>query len=275
MNIAGRHNGFDRDTTPAHRRWVTISAEGAVIEHLQLESVEGHADQDDHGNERMIRPERVVLDRLVSYRYRRPDADHALIVQPGPAKDDRLTELFCAHHAARGVDVWAVAATPYRIPDRVADSITLGHHISHQTGLPVFMMATRLGAAVAHRAVHASNVFWGAVLVGSAHDIACPITAQDNAASESLCDNTARPTQQPRVGAMCEASPILWIVGQNETFGLTADNTEGRAATEYIEVCRHNGELDELLGSPAAVSDITLNWSLTQFGNHFNPKWMP
>ena len=74
---------------------------------------------------------------------------------------------------------------------------------------------------------------------------------------------------------MCEASPILWIVGQNETFGLTADNTEGRAATEYIEVCRHNGELDELLGSPAAVSDITLNWSLTQFGNHFNPKWMP
>ena len=82
MNIAGRHNGFDRDTTPAHRRWVTISAEGAVIEHLQLESVEGHADQDDHGNERMTRPERVVLDRLVSYRYRRPDADHALIVSP-------------------------------------------------------------------------------------------------------------------------------------------------------------------------------------------------
>jgi hypothetical protein len=247
-----------------------------MIEHLQLESVEGHADQDGNGNEPVIRPERVVLDRLVSYRYRRPDADHALIVQPGPAKD-RLTELFCAHHAARGVDVWAIAATPYRcfIPDRVANSITLGHHISHQTGLPVFMMATGLGTAVAHRAVHASNVFWGAVLVGSAHDIACPTTAQDNAASESLRDNTARPTQQPRVGAMREASPILWIVGQTETFGQTAGNTEGRAATDFIEVYRHGGELDELLGSPATLSDITLNWSLTQFGNHFNPKWMP
>jgi hypothetical protein len=246
-------------------------------EHPQLESVERRADRHAHGNEPMIRPERVILDRLVSYRYRSPGGDHALIVQNGPAKDDRLTELFCAHHAARGVDVWAIAATPYRcfIPDRVANSITLGHHISHQIGLPVFMLGTGLGAAVAHRAVHAADVFWGAVLVGSSHDIACPTAAQDKAASGSLRDNTSRPTQQPRVEAMREASPILWIVGQNETFGPTAGNTEGCAATGYIEVYRHDGEVDKLLGSPAALSDITLNWSLRQFGNHFNPKWMP
>ena len=83
MNIAGRHNGFDRDTTPAHRRWVTISAEGAMNEHPRLGPVERHADRNGHGNVPMIRRERVVLDRLVSYRYRSPDADHALIVQPG------------------------------------------------------------------------------------------------------------------------------------------------------------------------------------------------
>jgi hypothetical protein len=214
---------------------------------------------------------------LVSYRYRCPDADHALIVQPGPANNERLTELFCAHHAARGVDVWAIAATRHRlfIPDRVANSITLGHHISHQIGLPVLVMGTGLGAAVAHRAVHAADVFWGAVLVGSGHDIARPTAEQDKATSGSLRENTSGPAQQPRVEAMREASAILWILGQNEVFGPTAGNTENRAATDYIEVYRHGGELDELLGSPSALSDITLNWSLTQFGNHFNPKWMP
>ena len=245
-------------------------------EHPQLGPVERHADRNGHGNVPMIRRERVVLDRLVSYRYRSPDADHALIVQPGPAIDDRLNELFCAHHAARGVDVWAMAATPYRcfIPDRVANSITLGHHISHQIGLPVFMMGTGLGAASAHRAAHATDVFWGGLLVGSGHDIAYPITEQDKAASESLRDNTARLTKQRRVQAMGGASPILWIVGQNETFGRTADNTEGRAPS-HIEVYRHGGDVNELLGSPAALSDITPNWSLRQFGNHFNPKWMP
>lgn len=244
-------------------------------EHPQLGSLEPHADRHGHGNEPMIRPETVVLDRLVSYRYPGPDADHALIVQPGPANNEKLTELFCAHHAVRGVDVWAIAATPYPcfIPDGVANSITLGHHISHQIGLPVFMMGTGLGAAVAHRAVHAADVFWGAVVVGSGHDIAYPMTEQDKAASGSLRESTSRPTEQPRVEAMREASSILWIVGQNEAFGPTAGNTEGRAATRHIVVYRHGGELDELLGSPAALSDITLNWSLQQFSNHFNPKW--
>jgi hypothetical protein len=224
----------------------------------------------------MIRPERVVVNGLVSYRYRCPDADHALIVQSGLAPDDRLPELFCANHAAQGVDVWAIASAPKRrfTPDRAANaSITLGQHISHHIGLPVFMIGTGLGATVAHRAVHTSNVFWGAVLVGPGHDVACPNTEQEKPASGSFRDNTPRPTERPGFEAMREKSPIVCIVGENETFGPTAGNAEGNAATCHIEVYRHGGELDELLGSPAALSDIVLDWSLHQFSNHFNPKW--
>ena len=58
---------------------------------------------------------------------------------------------------------------------------------------------------------------------------------------------------------MRETSPILWIAGQNETFGPTAGNTEGSAATRHIEVDR--------------PGDIALNRSLQRFSNHFNPKW--
>ena len=72
---------------------------------------------------------------------------------------------------------------------------------------------------------------------------------------------------------MRETRPILWIVGQNETFGPIAGNTEGSAATRHIEVDRPGGELDELLGPPVALSDIALDRSLQRFSNHFNPKW--
>ena len=244
-------------------------------EHPQLASVKRHAIGLGQGYEPMIRPEPMALNRLVNHRYRCPEADHALIVQPTAAKDDRLTDLFCAHHADRGVDVWVIAAAPHRcfMPDRVANSIMLGHHISQHTGLPVFMMGTGQGAAIAHRAVRASDVFWGAVLVGSGHDISGANTRHEKPASGSLPDNTTRPTQQPPLDATRETSPILWIVGQDETFGPTEANTAGNAATDHLEVYRHRGVLDELLGSPAALSDITLHWSLQQFNNHFNPKW--
>ena len=244
-------------------------------EHSQLASVQRHAIGLGQGYEPTIRPEPVLLNRLVNYRYRCPDADHALIVQPAAAKDDTLTELFYAHHAARGVDVWVVAAAPQRcfMPDRVANSITLGQHISQHTRLPVFMMGTGHGADVAHRAVRASDVFWGAVLVGSGHDICGANTGQQKPASGSSPDNTARGIQQPPLERTRETSPILWIVAQDETSRPTEANTGGNAATDHLEVYRHRGALDELLGSPAALSDITLHWSLQQLGNHFNPKW--
>ena len=121
-----------------------------------------------------------VIDDIFSYRFPGTEADHALLIAHGIGGHGGIYDSWCAHHAARGVDVWSMDAPGHgrsvvmRPPGRftldewVTQTVTLGEHIRKTTGLPVFIKGSSLGAAAAYCALQASDVFAGAILMGYA-----------------------------------------------------------------------------------------------------------
>jgi hypothetical protein len=229
----------------------------------------------------VIRREEHIVKQTRSYRYPGTEADHAIIIHPGAAAHGAVPESFCAYHAARGVDVWRIEPGPERdsrLETWAEATIARGEHVAESTGLPVFVMGTSPGAAIAHRALHASDVFWGAVQIAAFNpdngpmDTSPPLT--NRSVSYSLYDAPASTgaAEIPVVSVAREMKPTLYIVGKKDTNrGRKIANAIDQATGE-AEVYRHPDDLNRLMWSPA-LSDIVRDWCLRQLSNHLNPKW--
>jgi pimeloyl-ACP methyl ester carboxylesterase len=119
-----------------------------------------------------------VLGETFAYRFAGEEPDHALLIMHGIASHGGIYDNFCAHHAARGVDVWCMDAPghgrscisqrpgQFTLDEWVDDAVMYGEHIAETTGLPVIIKGSSMGAAAAYCAMAASDVFPGSVLMG-------------------------------------------------------------------------------------------------------------
>jgi hypothetical protein len=192
----------------------------------------------------------VTVDYVRGCRYAGVEPDHAIVAHPGIASHPSRLDSFCAHHADRGVDVW----TPddhSSFEGSAEGLVALGTHIAETTRLPVFLVGSSLSATATYRALQASDVFCGAVLIGDASPPGLP-----EPLDSSLRQNT---------------KPVLWIVGGSDT---TSGLTAARAGAGPVEVQTHPDDVDRLmLMNPAAFSDAVLEWCLRELSNHLNPTW--
>ncbi|MEU9449913.1 alpha/beta fold hydrolase [Streptomyces sp. NPDC048277] len=121
-----------------------------------------------------------VVGETFAYRYPHPRADHVLLVQHGIGGHGGIYDNFAAHYAGLGAEVWSMDAPShgrsrtirpagrFTLDEWVTAAVDLGGHIAAETGLPVFVKGSSLGAAAAYCAYAASEVFAGAVLMGYA-----------------------------------------------------------------------------------------------------------
>ncbi|WP_029117473.1 hypothetical protein [Mycobacterium sp. URHB0044] len=197
----------------------------------------------------------VRLGRHLSVRrFAGMDADHALLVHQtmgGPAADG-----FCVRHAARAVDVW-------RIPEPAGDelqasineSVAVGHHITESSALPVFVHGSSRAAAMTYRALQASDIFNGAVLVVDA------IAARD------LMRSPAQGGVVAAIPLAQNTKPILYVVAEGDH---AVAETVRHATGGPVEVHLEPGGIDEVMQA-RTHSDIVLEWCVRQLSNHFNP----
>ncbi|MET7695186.1 alpha/beta hydrolase [Streptomyces sp. NPDC005483] len=129
----------------------------------------------------MKREEHVVGETFV-YRFAQPgaEADHVLLVQHGTGGHGGIYDTFGAHYAGLGAEVWCMDAPShgrsrttrpagrFTLEEWVTAAVEVGDHIAAETGLPVFIKGSSLGAAAAYCAYAASDTFAGAVLMGYA-----------------------------------------------------------------------------------------------------------
>ena len=114
-----------------------------------------------------VRCEQHVMNQMLGSRYPGVDADHAIVVHSGNASRPGILDSFCAHHADRGVDVWKLDG--HFSPEGWAEGVAAwGAHVAQTTSLPVFLVGSTRRAADIYRALHVSDVFFGAVLIGDA-----------------------------------------------------------------------------------------------------------
>ncbi len=125
----------------------------------------------------MLREEHV-LNEIHAYRYRGENPRYALIISHGIASHGAIYDVFCCHHAARGVDIWSFDAPghgksttnrprgQFTLEEWVEASVMYAEYVKGLTGLPVFTLGSSLGVAAAYSALH-SNAVSGAVLMGS------------------------------------------------------------------------------------------------------------
>jgi alpha-beta hydrolase superfamily lysophospholipase len=125
-----------------------------------------------------MRREEHVVGEILAYRYPGRDADHAVLILHGLGGHGGIYDNFGAHHAQQGVDVWSMDAPghgrscisqrpgQFTVAEWVEDAVMYGEHIAAETGLPVFIKGSSLGAGPAYGALAASDVFAGAVLMG-------------------------------------------------------------------------------------------------------------
>ena len=178
-----------------------------------------------------------VIDQMLGSRYAGVDADHAIVVHSGNASRPGILDRFCAHHAERGVDVWKLDAR-------------FGAHVAKTTRLPVFLVGSTRSAADIYRALHVSDVFLGAVLIGDAGPPVLP-----DPLDPALRQNT---------------KPVLFILGQQDMDSWPEVAKAAAAAAGPVEM--HT--LPALMLSyPEACSDIVLEWCQRQLSNHLNPAW--
>lgn len=125
----------------------------------------------------MIREEHMVGD-VFSYRFPGKNPDHALLVMHGIASHGGIYDNFGAHYSTQGAEVWCmdapghgrscIAQPPgrFEFSEWVDAAVMYGEHIKEETGLPVVIKGSSLGAAAAYCALQATDVFPGAVLMG-------------------------------------------------------------------------------------------------------------
>jgi hypothetical protein len=219
-------------------------------------------------------------------RYRGEEADYAVVIHPGAAAGRSVVEGFCASHAARGVDVWCVDPSPSGRPgfidiDSPTVSITLGTHAAGVTGLPLFFLGFGAGAAVAYHALHASDVFWGAVLADDLSDADATSAGRREHQQDGLAnfwvDRVLSGTTQHRPpvgGVMHNLAPMLCVITEHDP--ALAD----RKASAIISVTageaqiyRYPADMADLMASGFG-GEFMHEWCLTQLGNHLNPRWV-
>jgi hypothetical protein len=212
----------------------------------------------------LIAESEVRLGRYLSVqRHAGRDADHALLVHQaiaGPASTDD----FCARHAARGVDVW-------RMPEPAGDglhgaingSVAIGHHIAESSALPVFVHGSSRAAAMTYRALQASNVFNGAILV------------IDATAARDLTRGPAQGGVIAAIPLRQNTEPILYVVAEaDQAVADTVAKTVLGATGGPVEVHVEPVGIDQMMQDQWPThSDIVLEWCLRQLSNHLTPAW--
>jgi pimeloyl-ACP methyl ester carboxylesterase len=119
-----------------------------------------------------------LLDEIFARRYRGPKARYALVISHGIGAHGGIYDVFCAHHAAKGVDVWSYDAPghgqstttrprgQWTMAEWAEASVQYAEHVKSETGLPVFTLGSSLGVAAAYCALH-SDAIVGAILMGA------------------------------------------------------------------------------------------------------------
>ena len=125
----------------------------------------------------MIREEHV-LNEIHAYRYCGENPKYALIISHGIASHGGIYDIFCCHHAARGVDIWSFDAPghgkstsnrprgQWTMAEWADASGMFAEHVKETTGLPVFTLGSSLGVAAAFSALY-SDAITGGILMGS------------------------------------------------------------------------------------------------------------
>jgi pimeloyl-ACP methyl ester carboxylesterase len=196
-----------------------------------------------------VRCEQYGMDQMLGSRYPGVDADHTIVVHPGNASRPGFLDSFCAHHANRGVDVWKLDAC--FSPEGWAEDMTAwGAHVAQTTTLPVFLVGSTRSAADVYRALHVSDVFFGAVLIGDAGPPVLP-----GQLDPSLRQNT---------------KPVFFILEESDMDSWPEVAKAAAAAAGPVEMHTLPGLM---VSDPEACSDIVLEWCQRQLSNHLNPAW--
>jgi len=197
--------------------------------------------------------EQRVMKQMLGSRCPGVDADHAIVVHAGNASRPGILDSFCAHHARRGVDVWK-PDTRFSHEGRVKVVAAWGAHVAQTTRLPVFIMGSAESAADIYRALHVSDVFFGAVLIGDVRPSVSP---------EPLNPSLRRNTK-----------PVFFILGEKDIDSWPEVAKAAAAAAGPVEL--HTLPYDvsgPMLSHPEACSDVVLEWCQRQLSNHLNPAW--
>ena len=119
-----------------------------------------------------------VLGEIFARRYASPDPRYALVLSHGIGAHGGIYDVFCTHHAAKGVEIWSYDAPghgrstttrprgQWTMAEWVDASARFAEHIKGKTGLPVFTLGSSLGVAAAYGALY-SDAIVGAILMGS------------------------------------------------------------------------------------------------------------
>lgn len=125
----------------------------------------------------MIREEHV-RNELHACRYRGDDPKYALVISHGIASHGAIYDVFCCHHAEKGVDIWSYDAPghgksttnrprgQFTLEEWVDGSVMYAEFVKAETGLPVFTLGSSLGVAAAYSSLY-SDAIVGGILMGS------------------------------------------------------------------------------------------------------------
>lgn len=125
----------------------------------------------------MIREEHV-LNEIHAYRYCGDNPQYALIISHGIASHGAIYDIFCCHHANKGVDIWSFDAPghgksttnrprgQWDMAEWADAAAMYAEHVKVLTGLPVFTLGSSLGVAAAYSALY-SDAITGGILMGS------------------------------------------------------------------------------------------------------------
>jgi pimeloyl-ACP methyl ester carboxylesterase len=193
------------------------------------------------------------MNQMLGSRYAGVDADHAIVVPPGNSSRPGLLDSFCAYHAGRGVDAWKLD-THFSREERAEGVAAWGAHVAQTTSLPVFLVGSIRRAADIYRALHVSDVFFGAVLIG---DAIPPVLPEE--LDPSLRQNT---------------KAVFFILGEKDMDSWPQVAKGAAAAAGPVELHTLPDDVNGLMPShPEACSDIVLEWCQRQLSNHLNPAW--
>jgi pimeloyl-ACP methyl ester carboxylesterase len=197
--------------------------------------------------------EQCAVDQMSGSRYPCVDADHAIVVDSGNVFRPAILDSLCAHHFNRGVDIWKLNG--HFSPEGWAEGLAAwGAHVAQTTSLPVFLVGSTRSAADVYHALHVSDVFFGAVLIGDAGPPVLP-----KPLDPSLLQNT---------------KPVFFILGEEDIDSWPEVARTVAAAAGPVELHTLPDEVDGLvLSQPEACSDIVLEWCQRQISNHLNPAW--
>lgn len=122
--------------------------------------------------------EEHVLNEIHAYRYAGDSPSYALVIAHGIASHGAIYDVFCCHHAAKGVDIWSFDAPghgksttnrprgQWTMAEWADATAMVAEHVKEQTSLPVFTLGSSLGVAAAFSALY-SDAITGGVLMGS------------------------------------------------------------------------------------------------------------